>query len=239
MAPTMRHLASVFAFLLVAGNLHAAMFDFTDGVPMPPSAFGNSVTLTDGGVTVVLTGWHFPDTSSGAFPGQVKVWSTGAGICNQSEGLNCGSGPHTAGNQNGIDFFFLEFSVPVLPQSALITAWARDFDVSFWGGSESFDMSPGEWGISALGTQHNDFFGANNASAGSTTRLVDLTGLSDPIQWLAFGAYTGHTNDKFKFRVLTVTPVEVSPEPGTLLLLASAGCALVVGGRRRRRNRKQ
>lgn len=231
----MRYLVPIFVLLLGAASSHAAIFDFTSGVPMPPSALGNSVTLTDAGVTIRLTGWHFPDTSSGAFPGQVKVWNTGAGICNQAEGLDCPSGPHTAGNQNGIDFFFMEFDVPVIPRSALITAWARDFDVSFWGGMGAFDMSPGEWGLGNLGAQYNDLFGSNNANAGSTTRTVLLDDITTPVTWLAFGAYTEHTNDKFKFRVLTVTPVEISPEPGTLLLLAAAGSALGLVARRRGR----
>lgn len=235
----MRYLASLFAILLGATNLQAAIFDFTTGVPMPPSVFGNSVTLTNDGVTIHLTGWQVADTSSGAFPGQVKVWNTGVGMCSQAEGLDCPSGPHTAGNQTGIDFFFMDFSVPVLPQSALITAWARDFDVSFWGGTDDFNMSPGEWGLGNLGPQYNDLFGANNATAGSTTRLVDLTDITTPVNWLAFGAYTGHTNDKFKFRVLSVDPVETSPEPGTLLFLASAGGAFLVAARRRRRRDRQ
>ncbi|HJS75517.1 MAG TPA: PEP-CTERM sorting domain-containing protein, partial [Vicinamibacteria bacterium] len=129
------------------------------------------------------------------------------------------------------------FSEPVLVTSALIAAWANDFDAMFWGGIGSAPLT----GFDALGAGFSSLFGPpHNAPAnGSVTRSVSLLPLSNPIDWLVFGPPPHSLNadgkkDLFKFRSVTFTvPEEDTPEPGTLALLA-IGTALLAA-----RSRKQ
>lgn len=227
-----RTLLSVLALVLVAAGAQAASFDFTTGVP-DFVGFGNSLTKTDGGVTVVVTGWSVGSGSSAEFTeSQVRVFSTGAGTCSSSEGLNCGSGPHTVDNDGRDEVLLLTFSQPVLLTEAVITAWASDYDASFWGGTGSVTMS--ETTLAGLGTQHDSEF-TGSAISGTSVRTVSLSGISTPVDWMVFGVQPGESNDKFKFRSLVLAapppPPNGSPEPGVLLLLG-IGAALLAARKR-------
>lgn len=215
-----RILLSAMALGLVASSARAASFDFTTGVP-DFVGFGNSLTKTDGGVTVVLTGWSVGGGSGAEFTqSQVRVFSTGVGTCSSSEGLNCPSGPHTVDNDGRDEVLLLTFDQPVLLTEAVITAWASDYDASFWAGTGSITMS--ETTLLGLGTQHDSEF-SGSATAGTSFRTVSLSGISTPVDWLVFGVEPGESNDKFKFKSLVVSvpppPPNGSPEPGVLLLL--------------------
>lgn len=228
-----RYLFTVLGVALVASSAQATTLDYTTGVPIPPGVYGNSVTKTGDGVTVVLTGWS---ANGGNFSAsQVRVFNTGIGSCASSEGINCPSGPHTVDNDGRDEVLLLLFSQPVLLTEAIIAAWANDYDASFWGGTGTINM--GSIGFAGLGTQHDSPFLPNNAPAnGTQTRAVSLTSIATPVDWLVFGVTPGQSNDKFKFKSLSfIVPEEDTPEPGTLLLLG-IGTALLAA--RSRKGRK-
>jgi hypothetical protein len=210
------------AALMATATVQATTISFTSGSPSPFSAFGNSLTKTADDVTVVLTGWS-TDLTSDFTASQVKVWSTGVGTCNSGEGLNCGSGPHTVDNDGRKEVLLLTFSQPVLVTEAIITAWASDYDASFWGGTG--DPTMNEMNFGDLGMRHDSpFTPPPNVVIGSSWRAVSLTPLATPVDWLVFGTPPDSGTDKFKFKSLTFSvPV---PEPGVLALLG-IGAALL------------
>jgi hypothetical protein len=213
----------------------ATTINFVTEGTLSGSGYGNNLTHTEDGVLVTVTGWSLADNGSGTFSASaLRRWDTGLGMCNsgqQPSSGNCGTGPHATDNIYRDEVFLLTFSTPVLVTEALITAWASDYDASFWGGVGSLDID--NVGLAALGTQFNSEF-PGGATAGSDFRVVSLASLSTPVSWLVFGVQPGEDNDKFKFKSLTFTvPQKDTPEPGTLALLG-IGVALLAA-----RSRKQ
>ncbi len=224
-----RILFTVMALALVASSAGASSFNFTTGVP-DFVGFGNSLTKTDGGVTVVLTGWSVGSGDTDEFTAsQVRVFSTGVGTCASNEGLNCPSGPHTVDNDGRDEVLLLTFSQPVLLTEAVITAWASDYDASYWAGTGSVTMS--ETTLAGLGIRTDSLF-SGSANAGTDFRTVSLTDISTPVDWLVFGVKPGQSNDKFKFKSLVLSvpppPPPDTPEPGTLLLLGIGAAFLAI-----------
>lgn len=223
-----RILLSVMALALVASSAGAASFNFTTGVP-DSTGFGNSLTRTNGGVTVVVTGWSANNGTDPFTQSQVRVFDTGLGTCASNEGLNCGSGPHTVDNDGRDEVLLLTFDHPVLLTEAVITAWATDYDASFWAGTGPINMAGRSF--ATLGTQHDSEF-SGSANLGVSFRSVSLSGIESPVDWLIFGVQPGENNDKFKFKSLVVeTPPHDTPEPGMLFLLG-IGAALLAARKR-------
>jgi hypothetical protein len=224
------------AALLIAPAIQASTIDFTTG-SITGSGFGNYIQVSDGTVTARLTGWSASNLTTDFTASQIKLWPTGVGTCSSGEGLNCPSGPHTVDNDGRKEVLLIQFSEPVIPTSASIAAWARDFDASYWGGMGTPDMD--EMNFGDLGTRFNDPFLPNNApSNGSLSRTVLFTSILTPVDWLAFGPPPSANDayiDKFKFKSVSfIVPEEDAPEPGTLLLVGIGTALLAVGSRKRR-----
>lgn len=212
-----------------APRAEATVFDFTSG-SISGSGYGNSLTLTVDGITVEVTGWGIGGGAGGTFSSaQIAQWSTGLGNCNQGEGTNCPTGPHAADNVAQTDVFFMTFSTPVIPESALITAWASDYDISYWGGAGPFSIAGKT--VGDLGTTYNSDVGGT-ATSGSSMRNADLTELNAAVDWLAIGARIGHENDRFKLKSAVFSVPEL-PEPGVVTLLVGGVLALAASRRRR------
>ncbi len=206
----------------------AASYTFTSG-STTGSGFGNSVQRSNGGIDVSVTAWSL-STLSGAFQsGQIKIWSTGLGVCNQDEGLNCSSPLHTADNVGQYDFLAFSFSQSVLLDEAELTAWATDFDTTLWAGTNSLNFAGNTLAGSGLGTSIEDLYdeGAEGLATNGDTRFLDLAGsFSDPINWFVISATLYDTNpiDRFKFKGLTLDvppPGSEVPEPTTAVLLGT------------------
>lgn len=225
-------IAALAILIVSAPSTHAGLIDFTSG-SITGSSNGNFFQATDDGVTMTLTGWGIGGGAGPTFSeAQIRLWSTGMGNCNQGEGTNCSNPLHTADNAGQLDVFFMTFSQPVFPEMASITAWASDYDVSFWAGTDaSFDIDG--MTVADLGAQLNSDFGGN-ATVGVSTRNVDLTEINLDVRWLAFGARVDgdSRDDRFKFKSLAFSVTQV-PEPGALALLLAGGLAVGALGRRR------
>jgi hypothetical protein len=222
------------AVLIMASPVMATTINLvTDGV-LSDNGYGNNITYSADGINVTVTGWSVADDGSGTFSeSALRIWSTGLGMCNSAQNPatgGCGTGPHATDNIGRDEVYFLTFSSPVLVTEALITAWANDYDASFWGGTGSLDID--NIGLGGLGTQFNSEF-MGSATAGSSFRTVSLTALANPVSWLVFGVQPGEDNDKFKFKTISFTvPDRDTPEPGTLILLAIGTAVLATRSRK-------
>jgi PEP-CTERM motif len=220
--------------LLIVAPVTATTINFTAG-PLNGTGFGNNISITADGVTATLTAFSATSLTSSFTTSQIKLWSTGIGTCNQGEGLNCGSGPHTVDNDGYGEILVISFTQSVIMDTATISAWARDFDAMFWGGSGPLSLTT----FDALGIGTLDAFAPNNANTnGTTVRDVSLAPLGGPVDWLIFGPppFSWNPDDKkdlFKFKGIAFhVPEEDTPEPGVLALLA-IGTALLAARRKR------
>ena len=219
------------------GESQAASFYLTSG-STTGSGYGNSVVRTDDGVTVTATGWSLGNVASSSFQaGQIRIWGTGLGVCNQGEGLNCTNPNHPVDNYNGTDFLLFSFSQSVELDSAILTAWASDFDATLWAGTGALNLDGKT--LSGAGLDGNDIeslFTSNNANPGSTFRTIDLASIfTNPVDWFLIGASINYPSpyDSFKFKTLTVsvpTGNEV-PEPTTAVLLGTGVIAFIAARR--------
>lgn len=233
-------LATVVGFGYQAPLSIAVSFDFTSGT-LSGSNYGNSVSKTSGGVTVTATGWGITGGSSNTLfrTGQIKIWSTGMGVCDRDEGLNCSNPQHPVDNIHRFDFLLFTFSQPVMLGSALLTAWASDFDATLWAGTNSLSLNGQTLAGAGLGTAIESLFPTNDAVAGQTTRTIGLSTLfTDPVNWFFIGASVNYPSpaDSFKFKNLvvslpTVPPPPEIPEPATGILIGTGLIGLLAAQR--------
>lgn len=219
--------ALVVGFGASVGESQAASFTFTSG-GTSGTGLNNSVSRTSDGITVTGKAWSLSDVSTSVFEvGEVRVWGTGLGACNPGEIGNCTNPRHPVDNYGRTDFLLFSFSQSVELDSAILTAWASDFDATVWAGSGTLNLDGKT--LAGAGLDNNDIeslFTSNNASAGNTTRTINLaTSFSDPVDWFLIGASINYPDpyDSFKFKKLTVsvpTGNEV-PEPTTAVLLGT------------------
>ena len=218
------------------GEIQAASFTFTSG-STTGAGYGNSVVRTIDGVTVTATGWSLSNVATSSFQsGQIRIWGTGLGVCDQGEGLNCTNPEHPVDNIDRSDFLLFSFSQAVELDSALLTAWATDFDATLWAGTGTLDLDGKTLSGAGVGTAFESVFPGNGATPGTTTRTIDLTtNFTDPVNWFLIGASITNTyyEDSFKFKNLTVsvpTGNEV-PEPTTAVLLGTGVIAFIAARR--------
>ena len=205
----------------------AASYSFTSG-STTGSGFGNSVQRSSGGIDVTVTGFSL-STLSGAFQtGQVQIWGSGLGVCNQGEGTYCSNPAHPVDNSGSFDFLLFSFSQSVLLDEAVLTAWATDFDATLWAGTGSISLNGqtlAGLGLDVSGVE--DLFSTNNAVAGSTIRTLDLENtFLNPADWFLISASLPYNDpyDSFKFKSLIVNappPGSEVPEPATAILFGT------------------
>ena len=176
---------------------------------------------------MAVTGWSLSNLSGAFQSGQIKIWGSGMGVCNQNEGLDCSNPAHPVDNSGSFDFLLFSFSQSVLLDEAELTAWATDFDATLWAGTGSLGLNGQTIASAGLGSGIDDFFPSNDAVAGSTTRTLDLENtFSDPADWFLISASLLYTSpyDSFKFKGLTLDvppPGSEVPEPTTAVLLGT------------------
>ncbi len=233
-------LAAAAALTLMAASADAAQYtlNLTSGGTNSGSGFGNVRTFQIGGVTVTATAWGLTGTNSTFENGQLGQWSTGLGICNRSEGLNCPSPQHQVDNVGADDFVLFQFSHPIDPLIVRIDPVSNnpafDRDVSYWVGTTAnpLNLTGGNLaGLGALG------FGAridDDGSASSDARNVSIT--SGLVNALLFGANAVTDQDDW-FKITSIkfdhSPPTQVPEPAGIALLGAALMGLGFARRRR------
>lgn len=218
--------------LAIMGTASAATITFNLTNSSGYGTYGNVLGYSSGGVNMTVTSWGLTGNSGTTFQtAATGRWSGGLGVCDNTEGLSCGSPQHTVDNSGFNNFILFQFSTPVDPLTVSITQYQSDSDLSYWVGnvSSSTSVLVGQTlaGLSSLG------FGSRIDDTAAGSRTISLT--SPFVNALLISAKVGETNDYFKINQLTVNPV---PEPSTYATLGGAllGLALVMARRRRRQN---
>ncbi len=203
--------------LLGAISLCAApiTFDFTSGGTNSGSSFGNIRTFTMDGITVTATAWSLTGNSGTTFQSsQLGEFSTGLGVCNRVEGVNCDSPDHQVDNVGSYDFIMFQFTLPedfymvTIDPFAPITA---DRDATYWVWNSGTSNLTG-LNTSAFGTQHN----VNN-TASLNPISVDLGNSVGTT--LLFGAEYGQGDLDDYFKITNLSIGSQVPEPASFVLL--------------------
>ncbi|MBL8231697.1 MAG: PEP-CTERM sorting domain-containing protein [Bryobacterales bacterium] len=185
------------------------------------SGFGNAFTYEAGGLTVVVSAFGSTGTGGALQTAQLRRFSGGLGVCNQSEGVDCPDGPHATNNAGGtVDFILFSFSAAVDPLSITLGWDGGDMDASYWIGSQT---SPAVGGatVSGLGSLG---FGTEFVNNGSSIRTFNVDGGAG--RSMLVSAQWGETNDAFKLKTLSVStdiPRDTAdvPEPATLVMMGA------------------
>lgn len=201
------------------------------------NGYGNSITFVESGVTAVASGYgqtNYPYLETA----EISRWSTGLGVCNQSEGTvngplwdRCstsasifGSDEHQVDSNGADDYIVLTFTTAVTMSSAVIDPYGfYDRDVKFWIGSVdlgTFDLDGvAENDISLISGMGSAV--TKTASASSAPLSVGLDGAIGNV--LILKGLT--SNDYFKFASITVEAVV--PVPAAAWLFGSAVLGLL------------
>ncbi len=232
--------------LAAAGSANASiLFDFADRqATSSGNPFGDSLTLTAGGITVTETGWSVASTKGTTHfaPAAVEnyngaIW--GLGVCSSRDpgGVSCLSPDHQIDNANrwglpgGDEFVMLQFSKPVnLDNIEVANYSAMDgstaVDLTYFTASDALTTNTT---LASLGAGTTI-----NANSGSGTQVI--MGLSGSnVTYLIVGASvpdSGTQVDSFKLNALSVT---TTPEPATFGVTAFCLAALGIAQLRRER----
>lgn len=144
-------LALFIAGLLTAGPSGAVTINFTSG-PANVGGFGNSLTFSNGGISVTASAFAETGTQTPANSGwylfqtaEVYRWSTGLGVCNRNEGYvaqnSCGDDEHEIDTVGRDDLLLFVFSQNVVMQSITVDPYdssgsdPNDRDITYWVGN--------------------------------------------------------------------------------------------------------
>lgn len=208
------------------------------GVGLGAEGYGNDIVFSNAGLSVTASGYGLTDNQGSLLSpdyhleaAEVTQWSTGLGVCNQSEGTilngSCSTGlldEHQIDSAGKDDFIVLAFSQTVAMTSAVIDPYQfHDRDVGFWIGNVDLNS------FSLDGERESDIAGlvgsskiSKTASASSAPLELDLEGLTGNVLVLKAGDnQLFDLEDYFKFASITVETVEV-PLPAGAWLFGSA-----------------
>lgn len=207
--------------------------------------FGVPRTFTQNGITVTATAWGYTADLMGGTDNGFQIaglgqWSTGLGVCNQSEGLQCGSPAHQVDNVGADDWVLFKFSTPVDPLSVRVDPYGTwDTDVSYWVGNVNPSLSLSNFMYSDLGGLG---FGSRIDQNGPyTSNPLNVPITSPLVNALLFGTKIGgdpfssaSEKDRFKIASLTATV----PEPSSFLLMGLGFAGLGLWSRKGQRSNR-
>lgn len=204
----------VFSSLAAATTITFNLESTTQLISTSGTGFGNTFTYQAGGLTVIVSAFGSTGPGGALQTAQLQRFSGGLGVCNQSEGLHCPTGPHAVDNMGGsTDFLLFRFNLPVDPLSIRLGYDGGDMGVSYWIGSQTnpavAGSTPSQFGALGFGPQFVDL--------GDSIRTFNVQGGAGFSMLVA--ARLGDSDDAFKVQTLTVN---VIPEPATLALVGTA-----------------
>ena len=241
------------ALLAAVSNVQASTtIDFT--IPGSPAAmigsgFGNALDF--GGLTV--TAWATTGSpNSNIEDAQIDRFSTGLGVCNRSEGVNCGDPAHQVDNFGDDDYVLFLFDQQVDFESIVIdpfNTWDRD--VSFWvaditSSGVLSNMNPAILDPISGDTNSNGptssadfpFYNKRNANPSSNPKTFNLSnalgGSTGNALLFAARADAGDYYDNDRFKISSLTYTAVVPVPAAVWLFGSGLLGLVGVARRRK-----
>lgn len=199
-------------------------------------SLGNSLSFTEGGVTVKATAWGYTKTDSdNAFEAaRLNQYSpTGLGVSNKHE--DSSSPGHQADNEFRNDWVLFAFNSLVDVESIRVqpSPGPYDRDVTYWVGNVSSNLNLD--GVTYNGLAALGFFPEQHVAGTSGSSAVDVS-INSPsggVNAILFGpkrgVATGHEVDAFKITKISATVV---PEPSVALLGVLGMAGLVVRRRR-------
>jgi PEP-CTERM motif len=209
------------------------------------------------------TGANFQTAELGQSTGTASVTGTngattiplGLTVCNQNEGLGCGSPQHQVDNNNGFDFVLIEFSAKVDLTSLTLSTYqgngssdSQDFEYAY--GTGAFPViTPGSTSVASLmgsATQVScttagfNTLAKDNCDTGASNTYSNSTGFSSGANgatWVMIGAQDPNSggSDYFKISQLVISThntVTATPEPGTFGLIGLALAGLGAASRK-------
>lgn len=220
--------AIVAAALLAVAPASATSFVFTNsGNTNTSGAFGNTFSMTSGGITVTARAWSATTTSATPAAAYLGVYSGsggGLGVTNVNEGSG-GNPKHTIDNLDGYDFVMLTFSQAV----NLTSINKNNYDIS--GGADG-DYWYSFGSASAITASNWTTYLSNSVSRNSGDAVASNPNTFATV-WLIGAARTpNEKNDGFKLSAVNVITPQV-PEPATWLTMILGFGA--IGGMVRRR----
>jgi len=223
-------------FAMSVGPASAAplTFDVTGFAGL--GSLGNTLTFSQSGVTLNLTGWGYTYSAlDNAFEkGALGQWGVGVGVCNAAEGASCQVPEHQVDDSGPRDWVLFLFSEPVDVQTVVVDPYGVfDRDVRYFVGTVS---SP----LDLTGKTYADLVGLGFLSPFDDTstpsdepRAVAITGGGFG-NALLFGPLVGGEadgSDEFK---ITSVSVQTVPDAGSSMLLLGTALAALAGYARRR-----
>jgi len=231
----------------VSASASTTTFNFTTAATSSGNPYGDSLSMTVGGITVTETAWYVANNSGttqfqAAAVDNYNGATLGLGVCSPGDpsGAACSSPYHQVDNAVGDEFILFTFSggtvslgagasVTVANYSAINSSTA--VDLTYYSAATAITTSTT---LSAEGTGTT----VNN-NAGSGVAVTDALAGGN-VQYLLIGAAISPTRtDSFKLNSLTVNNVNnttATPEPTTFALFGLALTGLGIYGRKRKSN---